>query len=209
MGLSTYTELQATIADFLARSSDPDILAKIPTFIDMAEKRMGRELDTRSQIKRVIASTTAGAEFIELPTDLRKIQTIKLNSNPTKVLDYTTPFDYYNIISSTSSGTPRYYTVIGTSVGLRPIPDSIMEVEMIYSDDIDALSSSVASNTILSRHGDAYLYGSLAAAYVYLMDDARAAQFDQVFTRTISEIKRDTDDAKFGGSLVMRSEYAV
>ena len=206
MAITTYAELQTSVANFLARD---DLTAQIPDFIALAEARMGRELDTRSQIKRATAETVAGAEFIDLPTDLRKIQGIKVNSNPVKLLDYATPYDYYNLTPSNGTGTPSYYTVVGTAIGLRPIPDSVLTIEMIYSDDIDALSSTNTTNTILTRHPDAYLFGALAAASVFLMDDARAAQFDQVFSRTISEMKRDTDDAKFGGSLVMRSDYAV
>lgn len=206
MAITTYAELQTSVANFLARD---DLTAQIPDFIALAEARMGRELDTRSQIKRVTAETVAGSEFIDLPTDLRKIQGIKINSNPVKVLDYATSYDYYNLTPSNGTGTPSYYTVVGTAIGLRPIPDSVLTIEMIYSDDIDALSSTNTTNTILTRHPDAYLFGALAAASVFLMDDARAAQFDQVFSRTISEMKRDTDDAKFGGSLVMRSDYAV
>jgi hypothetical protein len=206
MAITTYAELQTSVANFLARD---DLTAQIPDFIALAEARMGRELDTRSQIKRATAETSAGAEFIDLPTDLRKIQGIKVNSNPVKLLDYATQYDYYNLTPSNGTGTPSYYTVVGTAIGLRPIPDSVLTIEMIYSDDIDALSSTNTTNTILSRHPDAYLFGALAAASVFLMDDARAAQFDQVFSRTISEMKRDTDDAKFGGSLAMRSDYAV
>ncbi len=206
MAITTYAELQTSVANFLARD---DLTAQIPDFIALAEARMGRELDTRSQVKRVTAATVAGAEFIDLPTDLRKIQGIKINSNPVKVLDYATSYDYYNLTPSNGTGTPSYYTVVGTAIGLRPIPDSVLTIEMIYSDDIDALSSTNTTNTILTRHPDAYLFGALAAASVFLMDDARAAQFDQVFSRTIGEMKRDTDDAKFGGSLVMRSDYAV
>jgi hypothetical protein len=206
MAITTYAELQTSVANFLARD---DLTAQIPDFIALAEARMGRELDTRSQIKRATAETVAGAEFIDLPTDLRKIQGIKVNSNPVKLLDYATQYDYYNLTPSNGTGTPSYYTVVGTAIGLRPIPDSVLTIEMIYSDDIDALSSTNTTNTILSRHPDAYLFGALAAASVFLMDDARAAQFDQVFSRTISEMKRDTDDAKFGGSLAMRSDYAV
>lgn len=206
MAITTYAELQTSVANFLARD---DLTAQIPDFIALAEARMGRELDTRSQIKRVTAETVAGAEFIDLPTDLRKIQGIKINSNPVKLLDYATSYDYYNLTPSNGTGTPSYYTVVGTAIGLRPIPDSVLTIEMIYSDDIDALSSTNTTNTILTRHPDAYLFGALAAASVFLMDDARAAQFDQVFSRTIDEMKRDTDDAKFGGSLAMRSDYAV
>ena len=75
MAISTYAELQTAIANFLARS---DLTSQIPDFITLAEARMSRELETRSQEKRAQASTSASDEFISLPTDLRKIRLVKL-----------------------------------------------------------------------------------------------------------------------------------
>ena len=125
MAITTYAELQTSVANFLARD---DLTAQIPDFIALAEARMGRELDTRSQIKRATAETVAGAEFIDLPTDLRKIQGIKINSNPVKLLDYATSYDYYNLTPSNGTGTPSYYTVVGTAIGLRLIHTRATEI---------------------------------------------------------------------------------
>ena len=46
MAITTYAELKTAVANFLARS---DLTDRIPEFISMAEARMGRELETRSQ----------------------------------------------------------------------------------------------------------------------------------------------------------------
>ena len=87
MAITTYSELQTAIAEFLART---DLTSDIKNFISLAEARMSRELSTRSQEKRVTATTTADDEFISLPTDLREIRVIKLNSSPQRVLEYYT-----------------------------------------------------------------------------------------------------------------------
>ena len=57
MAIATYTDLQTSIANFLARS---DLTAQIPDFIALAEASMSRELETRSQEKRATASTVSG-----------------------------------------------------------------------------------------------------------------------------------------------------
>ena len=92
MAITTYTELKTAIANFLARS---DLTDRIPEFISLAESRMSRELETRSQEKRATALTTSGDEFISLPTDLRRIRLVKNNTSTVEVLDYATPKDYY------------------------------------------------------------------------------------------------------------------
>jgi len=166
---------------------------------------MSRELDTRSQEKRATASTVVGEEFVSLPTDLREVRLVKLNSSPVNVLEFMTPNSFYSTYSNTGTGTPRAYSIIGAELALRPIPDSVTTLEIMYGESIVALSDSATSNTVLSRHPDAYLYGSLVSAYTYLLDEGRAATYDAMFTRIISEIIKDTDTARFGGgSLSMK-----
>lgn len=204
MAISTYTELQTSIANFLARD---DLTSVIPDFIQLAEARMSRELETRSQEKRAVASTVIGDEFISMPTDLRKIRLVKLNTDPVDVLNYASPQDYYEEYASSGGGRPKIYTMIGTEIGLRPIPDSVMNVEIIYSEDVSALSSTNATNTVLTRHPDTYLFGSLSAAYMFLMDEQRATQYDAIFTRSMEEVKKDNEKAFFGSPLAMKTEY--
>ena len=61
MSISTYTELQTAVANFLART---DLTSQIPDFIKLAEVRMSRELESRSQEKRATATLVANDEFI-------------------------------------------------------------------------------------------------------------------------------------------------
>ena len=55
MAITTYSELQTAIANFLARD---DLTSRIPEYIELAEARMSRELDTRSQEKRATAPSS-------------------------------------------------------------------------------------------------------------------------------------------------------
>jgi hypothetical protein len=53
------------------------------------------------------------------------------------------------------------------------------------------------------------LYGALAEAYAYLLDEQRAAQYDQKFSRGIEEVRRDEQRAHYGtGSLQIKSIYS-
>jgi hypothetical protein len=73
---------------------------------------------------------------------------------------------------------------------------------------LTALSDSNAVNNLLSRSPDAYLYGSLAEAYAYLMDETRASQYMSRFTMALEEIKVDEQRAHYGtGSLQINSIY--
>jgi hypothetical protein len=205
MAIDTYTNLQTAIANFLARD---DLTAQIPDFITMAEARMSRELETRSQEKRATASTVGGNEYLSLPTDLREVREVKLNTTPLTVLSYYSPVALDEKFASGGQGKPLGYSIIGDEIKLRPVPDTTYSLEIVYIGTINALSATNATNNILTRSPDAYLYGALAEAYAYLLDEQRAAQYLQRFNLAIDEIRRDEQRAHYGtGSLQMSSIY--
>ncbi len=205
MAITTFAELKTAVANFLARS---DLTDRIPEFISMAEARMGRELETRSQEKRATATLTGGDAFVSLPTDLRSIRMVKLNTTPTEVLEYYTPQKINELYSSGGSGKPRAYTIIGGEIKFAPTPDSGYTAEIVYMEGVPDLSDSNTTNTILTRHPDLYLYGSLSAASVYLMDDQKTQMYDSLFTRSMEELKREEEKGQHAGSgLFMKSDY--
>jgi hypothetical protein len=204
MAFSTYSELKTSIANFLARD---DLTSQIPDFIRLAEARMSRELDARSMEKRATATTVAGDSYISLPTDLREIRNVQLNTDPVKTLEYYTVQMINTDYAGQGQGKPKAYSIVGTEIMLRPTPDAAYTLEIVYGENVQALSDEDTNNTILLRHPDAYLYGSLMNAYTYLMDEARASQYDQLFTRIMDEIIRDTEKARYGGVLSMKTTY--
>lgn len=205
MSISTYTELKTAVANFLARD---DLTSQIPNFIQLAESRMSRELETRDQEKRATATLTSGDEYIALPTDLREARSITLATDPKTVLTYYSPTSLDSTYSSGGSGKPLGFSIVGGEMKLRPIPDSSYTAEIIYVGGLSALSDSNLTNVVLTRHPDAYLYGSLAEAYAYLLDETRAAQYMQRFSMAIDEIKVDEQRAHYGtGSLQIQSIY--
>jgi len=205
MSITSYSDLQTSIANFMARS---DLTLQIPEFIQLAESRMSRELETREQEKRSQATLTAGDEYILLPTDLREVREVKLNTSPTKVLAYFSPSGLDSQYSSNGQGKPEGYSIVGLEMKLRPIPDAAYTAEIVYIGSLPSLSATVTP-TLFLRSPDLYLYGALSEGYSYLLDEARAAQYDQKFTRILEEIKVDEQRSHYGtGSLQIKSSYS-
>ena len=205
MAITTYAELQTAVDNWLART---DLAGRSPEFIALAEARMSRELETQSQEKRVVSTMTAGDAYVTLPADARQIRSVRLTTTPITVLQYQSPAAPGENFPGTGTGKPRYYSVVGGEVYFRPTPDSGYQAEIAYVGSVSALSDANTSNTILSRHPDLYLHGTLAEAFGYLMDEQRQAQHDALFTRTIAAVNADEDRVKYGGSpLQVQSQY--
>jgi len=204
MAIASYADLQTSIANFLARD---DLTAQIPNFIQLAEARINRELETREQEKRVQATLVAGDEYIALPTDLREVREVKLNTSPLTVLSYASPTGLDTQYSSNGQGKPQGYSIVGKEMKVRPVPDSGYTMEIIYIGNVDTLSD-VSTPTLFIRSPDLYLYGALTEAYVYLLDEQRAAQYDEKFTRAINEVRMDEERSHYGtGPLQTKSVY--
>ncbi len=77
MAISTYSELQTAVANWLDRD---DLSARIPEFVALAETRMNRVLRIRIMEKEQILSTIGGSKRYLMPTDYLQMLAIKYNN---------------------------------------------------------------------------------------------------------------------------------
>lgn len=196
MSFSTYSELKTTIASYLARS---DLTAMIPTFIQLAELRLRRELRTRQMLVVATASTTGGDSTVGLPTDFLAMRDIHVNTNPITTLSYAAPNAFYNSYRATESGKPTEYTVLATELQLSPVPDSTYTLQMLYYAQPYFMSDSNPSNVFLVNFPDALLYAALGEAEPYLMNDARLQTWASLYDRAISSITISDQSSEYSG----------
>ena len=196
MSFSTYSELKTTIASYLARS---DLTAMIPTFIQLAELRLRREIRTRQMLVVATASTTGGDSTVGLPTDFLEMRDIHVNTNPITTLSYAAPNAFYNSYRATESGKPTEYTVLATELQLSPVPDSTYTLQMLYYAQPYFMSDSNPSNVFLVNFPDALLYAALGEAEPYLMNDARLQTWASLYDRAISSITISDQSSEYSG----------
>jgi len=203
MALTTYTELKASVADWLNRT---DLTNVIPDFISLAEAQIERTLRTRQMIVRATASIDT--EYSAVPADFLETKSIKLNTNPVTALVFES-IDALDSLKSTtyiSPGRPGYFGIVGGQIRVLPVPDSTYTAELIYYAKLSKLSSSVAVNWLLTQAPDVYLYGSLMQAAPYLKDDSRVPVWAAIYTRGLEELQiADDRGATSGGSIMMRA----
>jgi hypothetical protein len=203
MALSTYTELKSSVADWLNRT---DLTSVVPDFISLAEAQIERTLRTRQMIVRATASIDT--EYSAVPADFLETKSIKLNTNPVTALIFES-IDALDSLKSTtyiSAGKPQYFGIVGSQVRVLPVPDNTYTAELIYYAKLAKLSSSNATNWLLTQAPDVYLYGSLMQAAPYLKDDARIPVWAAIYTRGLEELQiADDRGATSGGSIMMRA----
>jgi hypothetical protein len=179
MALTTYTELQDAIQDYL---DDETMNARIPDFIRLFEVKARRALRTSATTGTSIGTTDINGQ-ITLPTDFRGVKRASINGAS---LEFITPEDAMDRNAIQSARSPYAYSIEGLT--LTVVPPGIVDITLVYSQDVPALSASNPSNWLMDRHPDAYLYGSLAEAEAYGFDDVRLATWRALASGALSEI---------------------
>jgi hypothetical protein len=196
MSFATYSDLQTSIANYLARS---DLTSIIPDFITLAENRLRRELRIRQMLKSVTTSTVSGDATVELPSDFLEIRDFVVMTNPIQPLSYSSPSSLSNDPRTSEVGVPKSYTILASEFQVAPAPDGIYTLKMLYFAAPAYLSSSNASNVFLNVAPDGLLYGALVEAEPYLMNDARINTWGSMYDRAITSLTKSDEEGQYSG----------
>lgn len=197
MAITTYTELQTAVDNWLGRT---DLSARTPEFITFAEATMNRRLDTLEMETRATATLATGEEYLALPLDYRGWRELHFEGSPDRILDYLAPAALAQKFATITTGVPRNFTVLDGQFKFGPAADTSYTVEIIYYQKIPALSTSSGSQTnwMLDDNPDLYLFSSLIEAEGYLVNDQRIQLWQSRADRIYAEIEEMNDRNVWG-----------
>lgn len=196
MAITNYTELKASIADWLNRQ---DLTSQIPDFITLAEARFNRSIRTRDMIKRQVATTSN--QFVPVPLDWLETYQLEMpplgTGTPYDPLRYISPDEAAVLKSKAAVGNTRAYTLIDGQFELIPAPagGGTVTITCTYYAKIPVLSSTNASNWLLIKAPDLYLYAALANAAPYLNNDERIDTWVKLAGSAADELMMDSERA--------------
>ena len=209
MALTTYTELKTSLANWLNRS---DLTTEIgDDFIKLTEADFNSKLRVRAMINQV--NITVNSETSALPTDFLQIRDFYILNGQTKVpLVYTTPASMDTTNGTSTTGLPTTYTILGDTIRFSPKPDATYTAVMNFYKKFSALSSTVATNYILTSHPAIYLYGSLfhAANFLGGINPQQIQTWQQMFATAMERLElNDREDEYNGSPLQVRTVTSV
>jgi len=197
MAIGTYAELKTAVANWLDRD---DLTDRIPEFIALAEARLNRVLRLRSMEAKYTANTVAAQRNLALPTGYIQMRNFQVNSSPLTTLSYVTPEIYDRLWGGSTSGTPKFYTILANEISFGPTPATVMEVEMLFYKKFDNLSSSTTTNWLIINAPDIYLYGSMLEAEPFIMNDERVPLWAQALQQGITDLQEQDNKDRHSGS---------
>lgn len=193
--ITGYASLITAVTEYLARDQDTTLIARIPTFIQLAEAKFNRELFVRQMETRATTTVDTGStepEFISLPTDFQSMRRVRLSSVTGKPhLDFKsgTQLDEYRSSIANVTGQPQFFTIFGTEIELCPTPDSAYTIEMVYRSTVPTLATT-DPNWLLLLAPDLYLYGALLESAPYIKEDARIQTWGLGFSTALDGVNK-------------------
>lgn len=182
MAITTYTELQTAVGNWLGRS---DLTSRIPEFIALAEPKIRRNL--RDRVVRTQGTLTAGNDTLSPAASFKQVVSLALNES-----SYMYPLrpvapNQLALLKTSGSGRPTAYAVVGGVIHFDIVPAAAYAYVLVYVDGLTALSGGNPTNNVLSNSPDIYMYGALLEAAPYLEHDQRVPLWSQAFEKAISE----------------------
>ena len=195
MAITSYSTLQSTIADYLARD---DLTSQIPTFIQLAENRLRRDLMLRSMLKVVTTTTTAGDKTVAYPSDFMAMKDIHIqNGTNIDTIIYQNTSNFFRNTKAAMGGMPKNYTSLANEFQFAPIPDGEYILNMVYYAKPTYLSDANPSNVFMSECPDLLLYAALGEAEPYLMNDVRLQTWASMYQTGVASLTASDNNSEY------------
>ncbi|MGB5336346.1 MAG: hypothetical protein WBN07_12055 [Woeseiaceae bacterium] len=210
MALTNYTTLQTAVITELDRTGNTEFTTAVPDFITRAEAKMNRVLRLR-EMEDVTTDTYSAAtssyadRSMSLPA--RYIELLNLEHKVATADDTT----YEPVIFVAPADMPKYYTTSSAGDLYYTLRDAIEyshavgvdhTIRFHYLKKLDIATDT--TNWLLTNYPDAYLYGALVEASVFIVDDQRAVGWLALFKAAMEDLQslseRGRDDSQLDTS---------
>ena len=174
----TYDELKQKIIDYTEVSSNVLTDTILNGFINDAEFRILREVDSDNNRRYVSANLIASTRFIDTPTDLLIIRSAQIVDSELASGDTNQNRDFLQFRDTSfmsefnptaTTGVPKYYSNWDeTRIVVAPTPDQTYTIQLNYILKPAGLSSTVTTTYLSTEFPNGLLYACLVEAYGFL-----------------------------------------
>lgn len=207
--------LQQDVRRYLERGasavSDPDVFEQIPRLINLAERRIARELKVQGFINTVTTQTVQGQSVYAKPDRWRDTVTINIGTgegNNTRSTLNTREYTYVRQYwpDESAEGQPVMYADYDYDHWLfAPTPDGEYPVEVLYYELPPLLDDETQTNWLTDHAPQLLLYATLLEATPFLKNDERIPTWQNMYDRAASMLNGE-DLAKILDRAAARTE---
>jgi hypothetical protein len=211
----TFTTLQQDVRRYLERGAtlaeDAVVYEQIPRLINLAERRIARELKIQGFINVVTDTLTPGQSVYQKPDRWRDTVSINIGTgedNNTRKMLFTRSYEYARTYwpNEAETGEPVFYSDYNyTNWLILPPPDAAYPFEVLYYELPILLDDANQTNWLTEYAPQVLLYAALLEATPFLKNDERIPVWQQMYDRSAAMLNGE-DLAKILDRSAVRKE---
>lgn len=212
---TTFTTLKDDVRRYLERgatfATDPVVYEQLPRLINLAERRIARELKIQGFINTVTGTFTPNLAVYAKPDRWRDTVSINVGTganNNTRQPVFTRSYEYVRSYwpNETETGVPQFYADYDYSHWLfAPTPDAAYPFEILYYELPPLLDEENQTNWLTDYAPQLLLYGTLLEATPFLKNDDRISVWQSMYDRAAAMLNGE-DLAKVLDRATVRKE---
>ena len=184
----TFASLQVDLRRYLERgftlADDPYVYEQLPRLINMAERRIARDLKIQGFIVAVTTPLSVGVSTYAKPNRWRETISMTTKSGDTVTPVFTRSYEYCRSYwpDDTQTGQPQFYADYDyTHWLLVPTPNDTYDLEVLYYELPVLLDDATQTNWLTDYAPNLLLYGALLEATPFLKNDDRIATWQNYY----------------------------
>lgn len=197
----TFNNLKDDVRNYLERgasaATDPIVYEQIPKLINLAERRIAR--DVKLQGFQSVVSTTMQTGVCVMPKPDRWRETVSINigtgtDNNTRKTLFTRSYEYCRAYwpDQTQLAEPTFYTDYDYQHWLfAETPDQAYPIEIVYYELPPLLDDEQQQNWLTNYAPNALLYGTLLEATPFLKNDERIPVWQSFYQMAVESLNQE------------------
>jgi hypothetical protein len=197
----TFASLQVDLRRYLERgftlADDPYVYEQLPRLINMAERRIARDLKIQGFIVAVTTSLSTGVSTYAKPNRWRETISMTTKDGNTVTPVYTRSYEYCRSYwpDDTQTGQPQFYADYDyTHWLLVPTPNDTYDLEVLYYELPVLLDDAQQTNWLTDYAPNLLLFASLLEATPFLKNDDRITTWQNFYQSAANAL--NTEDLK-------------
>jgi len=204
MALGTFTDIESSVVAWLNREGASDIAANVPDFIDLAQRRIQR--DVRVPPMEVVETNISivGNEF-PIPTAMLEVKEVIAYDGS---CSWPITRGTYATVKQEQLGSklgPTVFDTVASNFIFGPGPTGGVSVDIVYYKEIEFISTAQDTNWFSMYAPETILYGALVEAAVYMKDTEQEAKYEEKFKGAIAALKSQKSNAEYSGRLQIKT----
>lgn len=192
----TYASLLDDLRAYLERGAPADVTVfeQLPKLVNLAERRLGREVKQLGQQAAATSNFTASSNVLDKPDRWR--ETISINvgttiAGTTRQTLFPRALEFIRSVypADSDTGVPKFYADYDFEHWLvGPTPVNALPFEVVYYQNPPYLDDEHQQNWWTDYAPDALLYAALLEASILLNDPEKRAEYGPMYDRALASL---------------------